>query len=138
MNVPWCGVGRRIAHAFLKSGDHLLMTDSTYHRTRKFCDGILKGFGVETTYYDPLVVYGPWWWPAYQPQVWAPWPGYARPYWSGVSAGFWWGRPVSLSFNFFFGNFDWRQRQVRVAYPNVYYYRAPLAVTRTAGAYASR
>ncbi|MGH6819882.1 MAG: cystathionine beta-lyase [Methylocella sp.] len=41
--------------AFLKSGDHVLMTDSTYHRTRKFCDGLLKGFGVETTYYDPLI-----------------------------------------------------------------------------------
>jgi len=28
-------------------------------------------------YYDPLVVYGGWWWPAYQPVYWRPW--YARP-----------------------------------------------------------
>ena len=24
-------------------------------------------------YYDPLVVYGPWWWPAYRPVFWRPW-----------------------------------------------------------------
>jgi cysteine-S-conjugate beta-lyase len=39
----------------LKSGDHLLMTDSVYRPTREFCNGVLKRFGVETTYYDPLV-----------------------------------------------------------------------------------
>ena len=38
----------------LKSGDHLLMTDSVYRPTRVFCDTVLKRFGVETTYYDPL------------------------------------------------------------------------------------
>ncbi len=41
--------------AFLKSGDHLLVADTVYEPTRKFCDGILKGFGVETEYYDPLI-----------------------------------------------------------------------------------
>jgi cystathionine beta-lyase len=41
--------------AFLKAGDHLLMTDSVYQPARLFCDGILSGLGVETTYYDPLV-----------------------------------------------------------------------------------
>jgi len=39
----------------LKAGDHLLMTDSVYRPTRHFCDGMLRKFGVETTYYDPLV-----------------------------------------------------------------------------------
>lgn len=39
--------------ALLKTGDHLLMVDSAYQPTRKFCDGVLAGFGVETTYYDP-------------------------------------------------------------------------------------
>jgi cysteine-S-conjugate beta-lyase len=39
----------------LKAGDHLLVTDSVYRPTRHFCDGMLKRFGVETTYYDPLV-----------------------------------------------------------------------------------
>jgi cystathionine beta-lyase len=37
----------------LKAGDHLLMTDSVYLPTRQFCDGMLRKFGVETTYYDP-------------------------------------------------------------------------------------
>ena len=41
--------------AFLKAGDHLLMTDSVYAPTRRFCNTILKRFGVETTYYDPLI-----------------------------------------------------------------------------------
>ena len=39
----------------LKPGDHLLMTDSAYDPTRIFCDGFLKDWGVETTYYDPLI-----------------------------------------------------------------------------------
>jgi len=39
--------------AFLKAGDHLLMVDTVYYPTRVFCDGVLKRFGVETTYYDP-------------------------------------------------------------------------------------
>ncbi len=42
----------------LKSGDHLLVTDSCYDPTRYFCDGFLKRFGVETTYYDPLIAAG--------------------------------------------------------------------------------
>jgi cystathionine beta-lyase len=39
----------------LKTGDHLLVPDSVYRPTRNFCDSFLKRFGVETTYYDPLV-----------------------------------------------------------------------------------
>jgi cystathionine beta-lyase len=41
--------------AILKTGDHLLMTDSTYGPTRTFCDTILKNLGIETTYYDPCI-----------------------------------------------------------------------------------
>jgi cystathionine beta-lyase len=41
--------------AVLKSGDHLLMTDSAYGPARQFCDGLLAGCGVTTTYYDPLI-----------------------------------------------------------------------------------
>lgn len=40
---------------FLKNGDHLLMVDTTYGCTRRFCDNELKGMGVETTYYDPMI-----------------------------------------------------------------------------------
>ncbi|WP_372871711.1 cystathionine beta-lyase [Shewanella sp.] len=41
--------------AFLKSGDHLLMVDSAYEPSRDLCDKVLKGYGIETTYYDPLI-----------------------------------------------------------------------------------
>jgi cystathionine beta-lyase len=41
--------------AAVRAGDHLLVTDSVYRPTRHFCDTVLKGLGVETTYYDPLV-----------------------------------------------------------------------------------
>ncbi len=41
--------------AYLKAGDHCLMPDSVYGPTRNLCDTLLKGFGVETTYYDPLI-----------------------------------------------------------------------------------
>ena len=44
--------------AFLKAGDHLLMVDTAYHPTRQFCDSILKGLNIETTYYDPLIGLG--------------------------------------------------------------------------------
>src|SRR5947209_12280355 len=39
----------------LKAGDHLLVPDSAYRPTRNFCDTFLKRYGVETTYYDPLL-----------------------------------------------------------------------------------
>lgn len=39
----------------LSAGDELLVTDSIYGPTRKFCDTILKRFGVSTRYYDPLI-----------------------------------------------------------------------------------
>ena len=41
--------------AAVKAGDHVLMLDSAYGPARRFCDRTLKRFGVETTYYDPLV-----------------------------------------------------------------------------------
>jgi cystathionine beta-lyase len=40
--------------AYLKAGDHLLIPDSVYFPTRRFCDHFLPRFGVTTTYYDPL------------------------------------------------------------------------------------
>ncbi|MCB5180373.1 cystathionine beta-lyase [Streptomyces antimicrobicus] len=38
--------------AYVRSGDHLLVTDSAYLPTRKFCDS-LAALGVRTEYYDP-------------------------------------------------------------------------------------
>lgn len=40
---------------FVSAGDHLLVTDSVYGPTRRFCDLLLRRFGVETTYYDPAI-----------------------------------------------------------------------------------
>lgn len=40
--------------AFLATGDHLLMVDTTYGPVRRFCDTLLRGLGIETTYYDPM------------------------------------------------------------------------------------
>lgn len=40
--------------AVLESGDELLMVDSVYGPTRRFCDVVLKRFGISTLYYDPL------------------------------------------------------------------------------------
>lgn len=72
-------------------------------------------------YYDPLVVYGSWWWPASPPMYLRPWPGHhARPTYAG---GFYWGPPVGISLGFFFGAIDWRQRQVRVVPVHNYYYK---------------
>jgi cystathionine beta-lyase len=41
--------------AVLKAGDHLLVCDSIYRPSRAFCDGLLARYGVETTYFDPLI-----------------------------------------------------------------------------------
>ncbi len=41
--------------AFVESGDHVLMTDSVYDPTRRLCNRMLARFGVETTFYDPLI-----------------------------------------------------------------------------------
>jgi cystathionine beta-lyase len=40
---------------FTKARDHILVADTVYQPTRRICDGPLKRFGVETTYYDPTV-----------------------------------------------------------------------------------
>lgn len=73
---------------------------------------------VYVPYYDPWVVYGPWWWSAYPPVVWAPWPGYVV-----VRPGFWWGVGVTISSGFFFGSVSWPHRHVVVTHVNNYYLR---------------
>ncbi len=40
--------------AFAKSGAHILISDSAYFPTRRFCNS-LRRFGVEVEYYDPLI-----------------------------------------------------------------------------------
>lgn len=41
--------------SFTKAGDHVLVTDSCYAPTRRFCDNVLVRFGVTTEYYDPRI-----------------------------------------------------------------------------------
>lgn len=41
--------------SFVESGDHILMADSVYGPTRRFCNNVLSKMGVETTYYDPMI-----------------------------------------------------------------------------------
>jgi cystathionine beta-lyase len=41
--------------AFLAAGDKVLVSDSVYRPTRRFCDHVLKRLGVTTIYYDPLI-----------------------------------------------------------------------------------
>ena len=41
--------------AFVKPGDHVLLTDSAYGPTRHFCQTFLKRMGVETELYDPRI-----------------------------------------------------------------------------------
>jgi cysteine-S-conjugate beta-lyase len=41
--------------AVLKAGDHLMVCDNAYRPTRSFCDGLLAHYGIETTYFDPLI-----------------------------------------------------------------------------------
>jgi hypothetical protein len=53
---------------------------------------------VYAPYYDPYVVYGPWWWPAYRPVYWSPW----------VVA------PVAVGFGFFYASPVWHHRHVVV------------------------
>ena len=41
--------------AVAKAGDHILVCDNAYRPTRNFCNGILTRYGVETSYFDPLI-----------------------------------------------------------------------------------
>ena len=52
---------------------------------------------VYVRYYDPYIVYGPWWWHSYRPVVWRPW--HPRP-------------AVFVSAHFFSGSVDWHRRHV--------------------------
>jgi len=41
--------------AVLKAGDHILVCDNVYRPSRNFCNGILARYGVEISYFDPLL-----------------------------------------------------------------------------------
>ena len=63
---------------------------------------------VYVRYYDPYIVYGPWWWgPYYRPVVWRPWTPY----------------PVVVVRGFFYSQPDWHHHYVRVIHRPVYAHR---------------
>jgi hypothetical protein len=72
---------------------------------------------VHVPYYDPYVVYGTWWRPAYPPVVWAL-PSY---YYYG-HPGFYWGSGIHVSSGFFFSSFYWPQRSVIIVNTPRYYH----------------
>ncbi|WP_066453470.1 cystathionine beta-lyase [Castellaniella caeni] len=51
------GLGACIAalSAFVKAGDHVLMSDSVYGPTRHYATAILSRYGITTTFYDPQI-----------------------------------------------------------------------------------
>ena len=61
---------------------------------------------VYAPYYDPYVVYGPWWWPSYRPVYWAPW----------VVTG------VVVSAGFFYAKPHWHHRHVTVAHKHPHHH----------------
>jgi cystathionine beta-lyase len=38
-----------------QTGDHMLLTDNAYGPARRFANTTLKNFGVETTFFDPMI-----------------------------------------------------------------------------------
>jgi hypothetical protein len=87
---------------------------------------------VYVPYYDPYVVYGGWWWPAYPPVYWPrPVVYYPRP---AYGSGFWWGSGVGIGAGFFFGGFNWPVRHAtNVVTVNNYYYTRSMTVNRPGG-----
>ncbi|MDP1952764.1 MAG: DUF3300 domain-containing protein, partial [Betaproteobacteria bacterium] len=88
---------RAAAAGNLLSDDRLRVIDNGSGLTLEPLDPRI----VYVPYYDPLVAYGTWWWPAYPPVYLRPWAGYfAQP---GYARAVYWGPPVSVSAGFFFG-----------------------------------
>ncbi len=75
---------------------------------------------VYVPYYNPLVVYGTWWWTGYQPVYWAPWPGYYSR--AGYARGYAWGPGIAVSAGFFYCTPDWQRRHVTLVTGYNYYY----------------
>jgi len=83
---------------------------------------------VYVPYYDPRVTYGTWWWPARPPMYWSRWPGYYAP--PGRESFVYWGPGIYLGSSFFFGNFVWARREVRVVDVRPFYYPRTVVVER--------
>jgi hypothetical protein len=72
--------------------------------------------------YNPIIIYGPWWAPAYTPWFWYPPPiwGYAPvpPYW-GFTAGFFWGAAWAVNRNYWgWAHPNWHNNNINVNFNN--------------------
>lgn len=81
-------------------------------------------------YYNPRVIYGDWWWPAYRPVYWEPWPSYHHHH-HDVGHAILWGATIGVSVGYLFSTPDWHHRDVYVTHTNNYYYpRRTVVVNR--------
>jgi len=78
---------------------------------------------VYVPYYDSNIVYGSWWWPAYQPVYWSPWPGYF--YGPRYGLAFSWGFGVPIGPRWWFGAFNWPHRYVTYS-PGLVWAHSPI------------
>jgi hypothetical protein len=78
--------------------------------------------------YNPMIIYGPWWAPAYQPWYWYPPPiwGYPpAPPWWGFTAGFFWGSAWAVHRSYWgWARPNWRGNNVHININNNYNYWA--------------
>lgn len=125
-NLDWT---QRLGEAFLEQEPHVMDAIQGLRRRAEAAGNLRSNEQIRVTredgnillepaqpnvvyvpYYEPTVVYGGWWWPAYPPVYWGPPPGYYA--WPGI----YWGPAVAFSWGFFFGHFDWHHRHVKVVH----------------------
>ncbi len=128
---------RSLGYAFLNQEPHVLETVQALRRRAQAAgnltpdlelgqsgNDILIGNAdpqwIALPWYDPLVVYGRWWWPL-APVRWAAWPGLPRPI---LSSGFVAGHRVPFARRISYrqaehlpyGRFDWHQRRLQIVH----------------------
>ncbi|WP_372882918.1 DUF3300 domain-containing protein [Psychromonas sp.] len=90
---------------------------------------------VYVPYYDSRVVYGHWYWTAYPPVYWAPYPYYVR----RPHSHFYWHSGIQISFNYYFTTFNWHRRHLIVVnHRNSHFYRPRKRIISSEGAHRWR
>ena len=97
---------KAMAAGYLKSDNRVKVVD----QNQLISINLVSPTAVYVPYYNPTIVYGTWWAPAYAPVYWAPWPGYA------VAPGYhgWAWAPVAtvVTVGILYGAFNWHSRSV--------------------------
>jgi hypothetical protein len=77
--------------------------------------------------YNPLVIYGPWWAPAYRPWYWYPPSIYGYPAIGAIGVGIVWGSAWAISFNHWgWARPAWRSHRINVDFGRNYFVNRPL------------